>query len=338
MDWFQESYSPCFLLHQTLLSNTKVGCCQMVFPTLSNSKVKWFRVHQTIWQEHNDRLRWTKRPKIKDKLQRNNPQVQLRPGSNTKSLQTKARTEKILTSWYHTSPIQSFSKQPIPKSMDSEILNTIETSAFTRVLNKLERAMQQVDLSISRTSKNTPAASKSGSPSLGLRCHEPRTARKEGLGISPVRIETEREFRCSSSFGLGFGALHKICLSITIVVSSATASVSVGQSTKGFFGQHLVSNISPKHGSWLFSSNLQLSGECHSTKGLSINSTWKMMIIIITNKACLFLSTMRFYVKLSWAQRAAGWMITANACHTKSCMMLQWLVERNAPISLLVVC
>jgi hypothetical protein len=216
----------------------------MVFPTLWNSKVKWFRVHQTIWQEQNDRL--------------------------------------------------------------------------------------QVDLSISRSFKNTPAGSKSGSPSLGLRCHEPRTARKEGLGISPFRRERDREkegeFRCSRSFGLGFGALHKICLSITIVVSSscssATASVSVGQSTKGFFGQHLVSNISPKRGSWLFSSNLQLFGECHNTKGLSINSTWKIIIIII-NKACLFLSTMRVYVKLSWAQRDAGWMITANACHTQSCTMLQ---------------
>jgi hypothetical protein len=46
---------------------------------------------------------------------------------------------------------------------------------------------------------------------------------------------------------------QNLFLSITIVVSSsrssATASVSVGQSTKGFFGQHLVSNISPKHGS-----------------------------------------------------------------------------------------
>ncbi len=160
MDWFQESYSPCFLLDQTLLSNTKVGCCQMVFPTLWNSKVKWFRVHQTIWQEHNDRLRWTKTPKIKDKLQRKNPQVQLRPGSNTKSLQTKTRTEKILTRWYHKSPIQSFCKPPILKSMDSEVLNTIETSAFTRVLKKLEREMQQADLSISRSSKNTPAGSK----------------------------------------------------------------------------------------------------------------------------------------------------------------------------------
>jgi hypothetical protein len=29
--------------------------------------------------------------------------------------------------------------------------------------------------------------------------------------------------------------------------------VSVGQRTKGFFVQHLVSNISPKCGSWLFS-------------------------------------------------------------------------------------
>jgi hypothetical protein len=123
------------------------------------------------------RLRWTKRPKIKDKLQRKNPQVQLRPGSNTKSLQTKARTEKILTSWYYKSLIQSFCKPPILKSMDSEILNTIETSAFTRVLNKLDREMQQVDLSISRSSKNTPVGSKSRSPSLGLRCHEPRTAR-----------------------------------------------------------------------------------------------------------------------------------------------------------------
>jgi hypothetical protein len=193
MDWFKESYSPCFLLPQTLLSNTKVGCCQMVFPTLWNSKVKWFRVHQTIWQEHNDRLRWTKRPKIKDKLQRKNPQVQLRPGSNTKSLQTKARTEKILTSWYHKSPTQSFCKPPILKPMNSEMLNTMETSAFTRVLNKLDREMQQVDLSISRSSKNTPAGSKSGSPSLGLRCHETRTARKEGLGVSPVRREKDRE-------------------------------------------------------------------------------------------------------------------------------------------------
>jgi hypothetical protein len=104
-------------------------------------------------------------------------------------LQTKARTEKILTSWYYKSPIQSFCKSPILKSMDSKILNTIETSTFTRVLNKLDREMQQVDLSISRSSKNTPAGSKSGSPSLRLRCHEPRTARKEGLGISPVKRE-----------------------------------------------------------------------------------------------------------------------------------------------------
>jgi hypothetical protein len=44
--------------------------------------------------------------------------------------------------------------------MDSEVLNTIETSAFTRVLKKLEREMQQADLSISRSSKNTPAGSK----------------------------------------------------------------------------------------------------------------------------------------------------------------------------------
>jgi hypothetical protein len=77
--------------------------------------------------------------------------------------------------------------------MNSEILNTIETSAFTRVLNKLDREMQQVDLSINRSSKNTHAGSKSGSPSLGLRCHEPRTTRKEGLGISPVRKERVRE-------------------------------------------------------------------------------------------------------------------------------------------------
>jgi hypothetical protein len=77
--------------------------------------------------------------------------------------------------------------------MNSEMLNTMETSAFTRVLNKLDREMQQVDLSISRSSKNTPAGSKSGSPSLGLRCHETRTARKEGLGVSPVRREKDRE-------------------------------------------------------------------------------------------------------------------------------------------------
>ncbi len=132
---------------------------------------------------------------------------------------------------------------------------------------------------------------------------------------------------------------QNLFLSITIVVSSfcssATPSVSVDQRTKGFFVQHLVSNISPKRGSWLFSSNLQLSGECHSTKGLSINSTWK--IIIIINKACLFLSTMRVYVKVSWAQRDAGWMITPNACHT-ILHDAAIVVERNAPISPLVVC
>jgi len=104
-----------------------------------------------------------------------------------------------------------------------EMLNTIETSAFTRVLNKLDREMQQVDLSINKSSKNIPARSKSGFPSLRLRCHEPRTTRKEGLEISPVRKERdrkkdrekEREIMCSSSFGLGFCTLHKICFSLS---------------------------------------------------------------------------------------------------------------------------
>jgi hypothetical protein len=142
-----------------------------------------------------------------------------------------------------------------------EMLNTIETSAFTRVLNKLDREMQQVDLSINKSSKNIPARSKSGFPSLRLRCHEPRTTRKEGLEISPVRKERDRkkdrEKERDHVFKLlRIRVLHSaqnLFLSITIVVSSfcssATASVSVGQRTKGFFVQHLVSNISPKCGS-----------------------------------------------------------------------------------------